>query len=492
MLNNPFKFNQLNGKGSEQKFFAHPDKNFRFSGLICLHFGFTHLPLFQSDMDNNDFQASELNRIAEFIHRKNTAVVTTMFTDIKGFTEITERKGDEYSHSLRQAHDNLLKEIIEADDKGVIVKFIGDAVMAIFSEPSTAVLRAVEIQKRIREFNKKNSEFEDLSIRIGLHMGQVAVEDKIQTDVFGRHVNRASRVEGLADGGQIFITYPVFDSAKGWMESTPNLQWTLHGSFYLKGIEEATEIYEVVDSTFAKPRPPRKGKKKRAFPKALTSVLIFVFGLAAMWGYLHWQFTEVWLVRFYPEHLYVNGSKRLLLEGNKEDEFRKVAIDLPKGKHILHFDTSAYSRHFAEIEIKSGDNFIEPEYTRVNLPSVNVRVSPKDNSYTQVVSEQYSLYDANGNKIPMNANLQLETLSSYLEDQTVQHQIKYKIIMNGQLVHEGEIIDTKDPKNISMKRQKAIKVWEDDYQQFEIRYYLTREYADITLEGVFKTYPHNE
>lgn len=442
--------------------------------------------------DSTEFQAIELKRVSEFIHRKNTAVVTTMFTDIKGFTEITERKGDEYSHSLRQVHDNLLKEIIEAEDKGIIVKFIGDAVMAIFSEPSTAVLRAVEIQRRVREFNQSNSEFEDLSIRIGLHMGQVAVEDKIQTDVFGRHVNRAARIEGLADGGQIFMTYPVFDSAKGWMESTPYLQWKLHGSFFLKGIEEATEIYEVVDSRVTKPKPPKTAKKKRVFPKALTCVIIFTLGIAATWGFTQFQSAHVWLVRFYPEHLYMNGSQRLLLEGDKEDEFRKVAIDIPLGKHFLHFDTSAHSRHFAEIHVRRGENYIEPQFKKVYLPSVNLRVAPEDNSRTQIVSREYELYSPTGEKIPMNVNLQMEIASKYLNVKTAQHEINYKIVVNGQLVYEDSKIDSKDLTDISMKRQKAIKVWEDDYQQFEFRYYLTRQYADATLEGVFKRYPRNE
>jgi len=50
-------------------------------------------------------------------------------------------------------------------------------------------------------------------------MGQVAVENQTQLDLFGRHVNRASRVEGIADAGQIYLTYPVFDSARGWLAS---------------------------------------------------------------------------------------------------------------------------------------------------------------------------------------------------------------------------------------------------------------------------------
>jgi len=40
-------------------------------------------------------------------------------------------------------------------------------------------------------------------------MGQVTVEDNVDPDVFGRHVNRASRVEGLAAGDQVLMTYTV-------------------------------------------------------------------------------------------------------------------------------------------------------------------------------------------------------------------------------------------------------------------------------------------
>lgn len=89
-------------------------------------------------------------------------------------------------------------------------------------------------------------------------------------------------------------------------------------------------------------------------------------------------------------------------------------------------------------------------------------------------------------------NLEMGVESSYLDEKTVKHHIQYKIILNGKLVHEGEATDSKDITQISMKRQKAIKVWEDDYQKFEFRYYLTRQYVDATLEGLFKPYPVHE
>jgi class 3 adenylate cyclase len=45
-------------------------------------------------------------------------------------------------------------------------------------------------------------------------MGQVSIEDNVETKVFGRDVNRAARLGVLADGEQMLLTYSVFDSAR--------------------------------------------------------------------------------------------------------------------------------------------------------------------------------------------------------------------------------------------------------------------------------------
>ena len=58
----------------------------------------------------------EISSVKEYIKRyKNTAVLTTMFTDIQGFTQMTEEMGEEYSRALRQHHDKILVDTIEAD-----------------------------------------------------------------------------------------------------------------------------------------------------------------------------------------------------------------------------------------------------------------------------------------------------------------------------------------------------------------------------------------
>jgi len=169
----------------------------------------------------------ELSSVDSFRKGRDTAVLTVMFTDIQGFTLMTETKGEVYSAEIRDQHDAILTREIEKNNRGLIVKFIGDAVMAIFAEPSSAVETALDIQSALQVFNQNESKLDDINVRIGLHMGQVSVENNLQVDVFGRHVNRAA--------------------AKGWLGSHEYIEWTNHGNYQLKGIDEETAIYEVLD-----------------------------------------------------------------------------------------------------------------------------------------------------------------------------------------------------------------------------------------------------
>ena len=205
-----------------------------------------------------DLTNQELSSVEQYRRLRQTSVLVILFTDIKGFTSFTERRGDRHALELLKHHDEILVATIEEDGGGLVVKHIGDSIMAVFSEPSTAVERALRIQERIRAYNAEHPDEEPLQVRIGLHMGQVAVENQTQLDLFGRHVNRASRVEGLADAGQIFLTYPVFDSARGWIATgaAGALKWKSHGTWMLKGITEPVVIYEVVDQRHAQPRRP--------------------------------------------------------------------------------------------------------------------------------------------------------------------------------------------------------------------------------------------
>jgi TolB-like protein/class 3 adenylate cyclase len=212
--------------------------------------------------------SDEIKRIDDFRREKDTSVLVVMFTDLVGSTEIAELRGESYANEMRKLHNKILLEIIERNRQGLYIKNIGDSIMAVFSEPSVAVERALEIQRSLSNYNKENPKEEPMVVRIGMHMGQVAVEDTTSVDVFGRHVNRAARVQSLADGGHTYLTYSIYDSAKGWIKDK-NLIFKKHGDYSVKGIPDPVQIYEVYEYGINRPKPPSIPAIKEGKPKKL-------------------------------------------------------------------------------------------------------------------------------------------------------------------------------------------------------------------------------
>jgi class 3 adenylate cyclase len=80
--------------------------------------------------------------------------------------------------------------------------------MASFDDPAAAVRAAVEMHREIRTLGEG-----ELSLKIGLHSGPcIAVDFNDRLDYFGRTVNIAARVQGVAGAGEIACTEPVFEA----------------------------------------------------------------------------------------------------------------------------------------------------------------------------------------------------------------------------------------------------------------------------------------
>jgi len=133
--------------------------------------------------------------------------VTVLFTDLQGSTAMYERVGDLRAYDLVRRHFAALRAIVAAEG-GAIVKTIGDAVMASFSDPLWAMRAAVRMSREIAEVDPG-----DLMLKIGLHSGPcIAVELNERLDYFGRTVNIAARVQGVAAAGEIVCTEIVYSA----------------------------------------------------------------------------------------------------------------------------------------------------------------------------------------------------------------------------------------------------------------------------------------
>lgn len=185
-----------------------------------------------------------------FRQRKKTSVLAIVFTDIAGSTGLREELGDLEYENRRVKHDEEVRSIIEAEEVGAVVKGTGDGCLAVFDEPSTAVLRCLQIQ----QVTQSRGYFR---LRIGIDMGQVSLQSEggIVRDIFGRQVNRAARIQGKAKPGHILVSFQIYDCAVGWMPRD-NPKWHDHGITSLRGFDREISIHEPFDPEALKPQEP--------------------------------------------------------------------------------------------------------------------------------------------------------------------------------------------------------------------------------------------
>ncbi len=165
--------------------------------------------------------------------------VTIAFADLAGYTRLTEEAGE------LEAVD-VVERFVEAvegslPDDARVIKTIGDEVMIVGSEPAALAEWAVEFQQLMEE---------QTLARIAVHYGHALYRDG---DYYGRDVNIASRVAARASGGEVLVTRPVVERARG------ELDFDRIAEVRLKGFTQSTEVF------IARARngfdPPRNGSR---------------------------------------------------------------------------------------------------------------------------------------------------------------------------------------------------------------------------------------
>ena len=127
-----------------------------------------------------------------------------LFTDIRSYTSLSEKMTPQENIDFLNLHLANIVPIIKKHN-GFIDKYIGDAIMALFpGGVNDAVSTAVEMQKKVEEFNRAGNASGNEAIRIGigihigkLMLGTIGQEDRLETTVISDAVNIASRLEGL-------------------------------------------------------------------------------------------------------------------------------------------------------------------------------------------------------------------------------------------------------------------------------------------------------
>ena len=155
--------------------------------------------------DNSSFKDTKINK-----------KVVVLVSDIRGFTSISEEYEGIAVVEMLNRYFNVMNHIIIEQYSGVIDKYIGDSVMAVFGINDekdmlcNAIECAIEMQKAMDEINKKNIELgmPKIYMGIGISYGEVVLTRlgnalHSELTVIGNIVNLASRIEAFSLRGQV-------------------------------------------------------------------------------------------------------------------------------------------------------------------------------------------------------------------------------------------------------------------------------------------------
>ena len=140
--------------------------------------------------------------------------IAVFFTDIVGSTKFFKSHGDLAGRQMLQLHQDIASGCI-TEHGGVLVKILGDSVMAYFLNAKETLKSAIKIQQKLEIHNRKRDPQNQIHIKIGIHFGDGIIE---HNDIFGNVVNIAAKLTSLVDRDQIYISQEVYELARDLSE----------------------------------------------------------------------------------------------------------------------------------------------------------------------------------------------------------------------------------------------------------------------------------
>src|SRR5215468_10279948 len=161
--------------------------------------------------------------------------------DVAGYSRLIGADEQGTLTRLKVIRTELIDPSIAAHN-GRIVKTTGDGLLAEFGSSVDALRCAQETQASLRERNAGLAADRRIELRVGIHQGDIVVEDG---DIFGDGVNVAARLEGMAEPGSICVSARVQEDVAGKLD----LAFEDLGDQSLKNISRSVRVYRIRPTT---------------------------------------------------------------------------------------------------------------------------------------------------------------------------------------------------------------------------------------------------
>jgi formylglycine-generating enzyme required for sulfatase activity/class 3 adenylate cyclase len=192
--------------------------------------------------------------------------------DIAGYSRLMQLDEEGTHNRVKRIERDLVEPSI-AEHHGRLVKTTGDGFIAIFDSPVEAVRCSIVIQQNLVGRNASLPKHYWIEYRIGVNLGDVIIETD---DVYGDGVNVASRLEGIADPGQVYISGGIYEQIKHKLVCG----YESLGDRKVKNITDPVRVYRVLPDPAAFQRNRKRRENILIF---LLSVTLLIIAGGALW-----------------------------------------------------------------------------------------------------------------------------------------------------------------------------------------------------------------
>lgn len=184
----------------------------------------------------------ERERLERELKDKYRKRLSILFSDICGYTQYIDERGDISGRTLLLKHNSLVFPQIEANG-GKVIEVIGDAVMAAFTDAGAAVKAGVAIQKALEAYNDGTDPGDRIHVKIGINVGEALVDEGAPfQSITGDVANVASRIQSKAGRDEILVSKAVYEEVR----LSEDVLCRFHGTLPVKGKAAPLEVYKAI------------------------------------------------------------------------------------------------------------------------------------------------------------------------------------------------------------------------------------------------------